>query len=358
MTESEIKRYQLVDTQLEDLAKQIPYLVNPINVVAEYKKFFSMPDYNPQFKYKKPVALNQVKKGLMELQTDDSPLGQIFSQKRDILLQKIEMTNNMGEKDFTKNSVKIFGKPDRNLLKQARKILKAQVTSSHEYISVDEAMRTVRNILRRRKLNWPVKKKDMLARAAVRTKHKALFLKEDAKFSPTVINRLIIHEIGTHIFRAQNGLMQPYKIFSRGFPNYLMTEEGLAVVNEEVLGVLNQRILKIYAARTIAANMALRKSFNEVYHYLIKFLAPIQAWRITTRVKRGVSDTALPGAYTKDHLYLKGYNIVKRYLQRNGDIIKLYYGKIGIEHIDMLKDIPGLVPPKFLPIFSKKELQT
>ena len=38
----------------------------------------------------------------------------------------------------------------------------------------------------------------------------------------------IAHEIETHIFTTENGLRQPYRIFSYGFANFLFIQEGLA----------------------------------------------------------------------------------------------------------------------------------
>jgi len=177
-----------------------------------------------------------------------------------------------------------------------------------------------------------------------------LYIKKDAKFSPLIIKRLIAHEVGTHMVRAENGCQQPYTIFKRGFPGYMGTEEGLAVVNEELCGVLNNQTLKVYAGRVIAVYMALTCGFREIYNHLSKNFNKETAWKITLRAKRGLADTSKPGGLTKDYLYLDGYYKVKKYIENGNDINKLYIGKIGIEHIAMVSAIENIQKPEHLPI--------
>jgi hypothetical protein len=171
-----------------------------------------------------------------------------------------------------------------------------------------------------------------------------------------------VHEIGTHILRAENGKRQPFQMFVHGFPDYLSTEEGLAVINEERFGLLSNYMIKQYAARTIAAKMSQTKSFREVYDYLVNFLGPGEVFKIVLRAKRGIEDTSKPGGYPKDFVYLKGYLALRELIDKrkcadgsddeafvDSLVTSLYHGKIGIEHIDCLGDIPGLTTPKHLP---------
>ena len=149
-----------------------------------------------------------------------------------------------------------------------------------------------------------------------------------------------------------------FKIFEKGFPRYLTTEEGLAVVNEEVWNVLDIKTLRAYAGRVLAISKALNNSFKDTYDYLLNYFDTNIAWRLTLRAKRGLADTEESGAYTKDLVYLKGYFLVKDYLKKKGSIIDLYFGKVGVDDIKLLKEIKGLKKPLYLPLFKKKQLDS
>ena len=97
--------------------------------------------------------------------------------------------------------------------------------------------------------------------------------------------------------------------------------------------------MKTYAGRVLANDLSLKNSFCAVYNSLLEYFPKNDAWTLTLRAKRGLSDTSKPGAFTKDHIYLKGFLNVKKYAERGGDIKKLYIGKIGIEHVPLLKYI-------------------
>ena len=106
------------------------------------------------------------------------------------------------------------------------------------------------------------------------------------------------------------------------------------------------------ALRLIGINVALQSSFREVFNMVLESgYAKNIAWNIALRSKRGMIFTEKPGAFTKDYLYFKGKDIVNEFIRKKGDITKLYYGKIGIEHVKLLPKIKGLKKPKFVPKF-------
>ena len=162
--------------------------------------------------------------------------------------------------------------------------------------------------------------------------------------------RLVVHEIDTHVLRAANGYCQPYRIFAVGaVPSYLMTEEGLAVVNEERMGYSDHPRTRLFAARVLAAMSALTQSFSVVYAELRdRGFSHGEAFVITRRVKRGLTDTSMPGGYIKDHAYLWGRVQVEEYVLGGGDLSRLYVGKIALEHVPFVEDL-GLAPPRYLP---------
>ena len=54
------------------------------------------------------------------------------------------------------------------------------------------------------------------------------------------INR---RQFGVHVLRAENGDLQPFKIFKNGLANSLSTEEGLATYMEEKFNTLDLNTL-------------------------------------------------------------------------------------------------------------------
>jgi hypothetical protein len=85
----------------------------------------------------------------------------------------------------------------------------------------------------------------------------------------------------------------------------------------------------------------------------VNFFLQTSHFDLTLRVKRGLSDTSLPGGFTKDYLYLQGYYDVKEFAS-NHDVLDLFVGKIGIGDVKLVKKIPELVSPIFFPSFLNK----
>src|SRR3989338_2474325 len=303
----ENKNYRKLDRELDKISSKINvYAVNPINVDREKKRFLKNKKYNPKFRYAPYIDdLDTIKERLISLETDTSTLGLLFKEIINTLLMDIEMLKARGNQNFTHQAIMIWGVPDKKLLQTAKKILnrvKAKRRDDGKKIFIASKIKMTLNfaLFKYGLREWQVKEKNMIASAAVKSADRELLIKKNEKFSKRFIERLIVHEIGTHIIRAENGLRQPYKIFSRGLPGYLMTEEGLAVVNEEIHGCLDPFTLKIYAGRILAVQRALKGSFRSTYNFLCKHFTKDTAWRLTVRAKRGLTDTSQIGGCTKD----------------------------------------------------------
>jgi len=338
---------------LNSIDKKLPFLgMNPVNEASEKKKFFKNPGYNPVFKYRKPASCEKLFRKI-----DDVELGQDVISR--LLLQRLEkfkrtnaMVHNLGKPEFTFFSKGIFDKPSQELIVQAYEILKLEPEKEENNIPAKKVLVEMKKVLRSLGLkDWKVGYKNMAANAAVITSKKAVYVKKKAKFSKDFLKRIVVHEIGTHVFRALNGEKQPYKIFFTGLPNYLGTEEGLAVNIEEMHNCLKINTLRTYAGRAIAVNLSLQKGFRDVFNDLKEHFNDDFAWKLALRAKRGLTDTSKPGAYTKDYLYLDGYYKVKKFLGENKEegLKKLYYGRMDLEQIPLLSQLEGLREPEFLP---------
>jgi uncharacterized protein (TIGR02421 family) len=342
------------DKKLDNISKRLSfYAINPINVESERKKFFKNKNYNPIFKYEVyKEDLAKIRDEISNLKTDDSVVGKILEEIKQNYIDKTYLIENReNNKLFTEYSIKNYGTIDKKLIKESKKLLKLKSKKEKSIYTSKQIVNKFKIAFLKYGFPWNVKEKEMVSKAAVNTNKKVIYIKKNIMFSENFLKRLIVHEIGTHVARSENGQMQPFLFFKRGLPGYLKTEEGLAVYNEEINNCSNNSIIKIYAGRVIAVNLALNKSFRETYNELKKYFQKETAFRLTLRAKRGMGDTSKAGALTKDINYLKGYLLIKEFINKKGDISKLYYGKIGIEHIQLVEKIPMIVNPKILPAF-------
>ncbi|MBT4916969.1 DUF1704 domain-containing protein, partial [Candidatus Peregrinibacteria bacterium] len=153
---------------------------------------------------------------------------------------------------------------------------------------------------------------------------------------------------------AENGKMQPYELFNRGFADYLMTQEGLAMYNVEKQRHIPFSTNDKALCHVIAIDSALKSSFQKTFDKLISLgINKQQAFRSCLKAKRGLGDTSKAGAFTKDYIYYKGHKQVVDYVNEGGNITDLYIGKLNIEDLKKLEKIKGLAKPRVLPKWLK-----
>jgi hypothetical protein len=240
------------------------------------------------------------------------------------------------------------------VIQLARRILnqpQQNVRPIERPFKASDQVRLVQARLRQYNLSdWRVDVKANLSSTNTDPANRVVNLRADLTYTMEEMKRLVVHEIDTHVLRAANGYSQPYRIFAVGaVPSYMMTEEGLAVVNEERMGYIDHARTRVFAARVIAAVSATQHSFSTVYGELREHgFSHNEAFVITRRVKRGLADTTAPGGYIKDHAYLWGRVLVEEFVLSGGDLSRLYVGKIALEHVPFVEDL-GLLPPRYLP---------
>jgi len=357
--------YYEVDQKLIHIDSKIKllYHLRPINLESEKEKFFKNFNTNPQFEYPDlkfdPLELIEE---LNKIETDNSPLGELFEEKRLEILKKVSLLESIDEEDFSNISEELFGKPTKEDVDFCDKRLKdlniRSIYKEQSNLTSLEAKVIFEDVFKKYKLtNWKVKIKEGIVADCVAGKHNALFIKKDAHFSDQRIKSLIVHEIETHILTAENGKNQPYEIFNRGLADYLITQEGLAIFNVENQNTETfKRNYKFYL-HVIGIHQALKSSFVETFEALLKYGVSIEeAFRSTLKAKRGFCDTEKEGAFTKDYIYYNGYKAIKQFTQKNGDIKDLYIGKINIKDLEKIKLIKDIVKPKYLPLWLRKDI--
>jgi uncharacterized protein (TIGR02421 family) len=340
-----------IDLQLQEVIGPVTFFdVNPLNLDSEKALVLKDPNYNPYFIYPDTgFDFDDVQDKLDAIDEHESPLGKLMHDKRNLFIDKCEMLKYRGSSRFTTFCKKVYGIPTNKVLEHAGTLLNIEPDKEDKRMTSAQAASLIQAEVNHYGFDYTVHTKPMATSAMVLVAKKKILVKDNYQFSDNFIRRLIIHEIGTHVLRAENGKEQPFQIFFHGFPNYLATEEGLAVYNEERFGLLSNDTLRDYAARCIAVQMALTCSFSDIYNYLLEFFPPSTAFKLTTRAKRGLGDTSKPGGCTKDYIYIDGYLKVKNYLDNGGSLNLLYFGKVGLEHLKFLQDIPGLSRPRFMP---------
>ncbi|WP_460218980.1 flavohemoglobin expression-modulating QEGLA motif protein [Psychroserpens sp. MEBiC05023] len=348
-----------IDANLNRLVKSIEVLnyINPLNIEREKKQFFSSKyTYDPVFKYPK-IKFNGYKlhrlffsQRLERIQDDD--IRQLYEDviyEYSGLIECIE-TINQGRK-FYFNSLKSFGTPTERDIDNAKFILRFDDSDFDEEMlpiySASDAVDYFEEYSKRYDFKYHIKLSTNLSAAAmVLNNTQTLVLRKNHKFSKNQLKVLTNHEIGVHMVTTFNGLEQPLKVFSNGFPNNVETQEGLAVYSEYMSGCLTMKRLKELAYRVIAVD-TLNKgySFADTFDLLFSQykLNRDKAFSITLRVHRG-------GGFTKDHQYLCGIKRVYNYAKAEGDLNVLLTGKVTLDYIDTIKKLQtkGLaIPSKY-----------
>lgn len=345
-----------IDANLNRLVKNIELLnyINPLNITAEKKKFFSAKyNYEPQFKYPKikfdGYKLHRLLFSQRLERIEDDNIRQLYE---DIIYEYsglIECIETIGQgRKFYYNSLKNFGTPTERDIENAKFILRFDDTDEKDLEPIHDvnyAKDYFENYSKRYNFNYNLKISNNISAAAmVLNNTQTLVLRKNHTYSNNQLKVLANHEIGVHMVTTFNGLYQPLKVFSNGFPNNVETQEGLAVYAEYMSGSLTMYRLRELAFRVIAAD-SLSKGYNfsDTFHLLNgrHKLERNKAFTITQRIHRG-------GGFTKDYLYLTGLRNVYKHANEGKDLSKLLMGKVCMSYtstIDKLVDLGLAIKP-------------
>ncbi|MFH1375110.1 MAG: tyrosine/phenylalanine carboxypeptidase domain-containing protein [Patescibacteria group bacterium] len=351
--------YKAIDKRLMAIDKRIHllYYLKPTNLLFEKKKFFAEKKSNPIFRYPRlRFNVGKMRGELSVVKTPDTPLGQIFQNKKTEISRKLDLLESIGTPALSGASQKLYGFPGREVSNIARDILKDKPRKFAEEQATIDAQAATEEFKKAFKQygirGWRFVFKDDLVADALANKRKVLFIRSMAKWSPERLRSTIAHEVETHILRAENGRQQKYEIFERGFGGYLETEEGLAIYNQQL--VLKEPHEKQYwpVLSLLAVDYAAMHSFREVFDFVKKHgFDDERAWKTALKVKRGLADTAAPGGFSKEHLYFSGLSKITKFVDEGGDLAKLYVGKIRVEDVDVVSGLSEVRPAKKLPAF-------
>lgn len=331
-------------------------LLTPKNLIQENQKFLEEYKkghrYNPQYKYE-DVNLNN----LYEYEVLFSKIlstinvgNRIFV---DIILEMqntINLIKNIGSPTITSYAKKAYGFPNQDILNAAHGVIRNRLHDKKD--NKEYSAQYLSDIFRKRlsdyNFSWTITITPNLSSSiAVDFDNSEIYLNKNDMFSQQDIKRLQVHEIDTHVLRAENGKRQSDVLYRIGFPNFIETEEGLAAYSENQRGLLDEKTLRLYAGRVIGVDYALSHDFYSTFVYLSKYFDENECIRIVSRIKRGIEDTSDFGAFTKDYIYFSGYKTIVESLN-SSDIALLYSGLVSYKYLDYIKahtDVSKVIKP-------------
>jgi len=340
-----------IDANLDRLVRRIELLsyVNPLNIEKEKHRFFSSKyKEEPEFKYPKlkfdPYKLHRLFFAQRLERIKDEEIRELYTNIVYHYANMVQCIETIGkDREFYYNSLRIYGTPTEKDVQNAKFILHFEdepVSADMEKVfSPDEAKAYFEDFAR--VYDFPLNIQfatHLSAEAMVSNSRQTLLIKRNTTFSKNQLLTLANHEIGVHLVTTFNGLLQPLKIFSHGFPKNVETQEGLSVFSEYMSGALTLRRLKELAYRVLASDSLIKGySFADTFdliHGTYK-LNRNDAFTITLRAHRG-------GGFTKDRLYLSGLKkIYKRYTE-GASMDLLLCGKVSLAYEEQIKYLQSL----------------
>lgn len=334
-----------IDTHLDQLVKKIELLtyLNPLNIEKEKQRFFASKYVDePIFKYKKlqfdPYALQRHFFSRPLDHIEDSSIQRFYHEVIYYYANMIQCIESIGQgKRFYYNSLRVYGTPTEKDVQNARFVLHFKDEEEHpdteKIYSPEDAKRYFEEYVQQ--YDFPLNitlSTSIAADAMVSNNTQSLLIKKNARFSKNQLLTLAHHEIGVHLVTTYNGLLQPLKIFSNGFPKNVETQEGLAVFSEYMGGALTLKRLKELAYRVLASDSLIKGyRFSDTFdmlHGQYK-LEKDRAFTIAMRVHRG-------GGFTKDSLYLSGLGKIYKRYKKGISMDPFQTGKVALEQEDAI----------------------
>lgn len=339
--------YSETDKILSNINAEINFFnyIMPINFKEENIKFKELyikkNIYNPQYVYRgmNKETINKIQHNLNKLSFDNNTKGNIYLNSIESIDNDLKLLQSIGNaKMFTKLGKVRCGEPNRKYLDRAKECLKLEDTTDLKEHSVEDLKMNLEKCINFYSFKWDVKVSyNMPSKVRVDTKNKTVLVNGNEKYSRKDIERLCVHEISTHVLRAENGALREHNIFKFGTSNSGITEEGLALYNEELAGLSNISIHKLYAARFLSSINMDTMSFYDMVREIEPFIGLDNAIYVVARFKIGLKDTSEFGGYINDYIYYQGYEDVKNAISGDSGLYKkLYFGSIGLKDVDLL----------------------
>ena len=335
---------KLIDKIFGDLAKWL-FVRYPNNLKEQKIKFFNSHNtYNPQFTYElnnKKIDFTEVEKLISEL--SDVSIKKIYQKKLSEYKLQYSLYNQVGKsaQQFTEISEQIYGKPNKESLAIAQKIVKDMPSimigrKYPTYIRFKKLRKTIKQHLKKNRFKGHLvirHDKSLLNHVAVSKESGNINISRNYIADQDELSDILYHELETHMRRLERSSKIPHDIFRIGTASYLVYEEGLATLNGH--SAKKNKNLWHSALLLLAMDAALHHDFVHVFKKINDVIKnPFRSWSYTVRVKSGLGDTSQPGASTKD-LYLQWLIKVGRELLNNKELLAYAYnGKASFKELE------------------------
>lgn len=368
LNDNNLERLNKLSQQLEEIYKplRIEEYNAPLNRNEEraqlFKSYSAGKAYNPQFTYRTPPEGMHLplQKFIRAIEPERNAWEELLYKDAKQMLDTLETITTHDPAQITAFSIVSDGLPTVELVQEAYDVIsKLEVLPELETVTAEEAAGIMREALDSIELfDWEIIIDDVMSAAMmVRSVEKKVKIRKGKKFSPHAVKRLLVHEIGTHVFRYTNGAAQKIHLLRLGLSGYMMTEEGMATYHEEKYNLRDLVTARRYALRVIAAHISLTHSYFDVFTLIAKYTELDDAFDIVSRSKRGFTDTRQYGAHIKDKVYFEGFKKVSSHIQANpSDYMFLMGGKVSLDVLPLLRDAKNLdlfILPHYLPELIK-----
>lgn len=345
---------------------QFLLLVAPVNIQQVRHEFFESNFKNINtFHYRLlPIDPDLLKRKLYALridEIDDPALSFLYEEKREEIDQELSMLKERNSKNFFYRSLRLYQGVEKNVLNEAREILKNIAENPEQQEIKDLNAEEFSALAQEEFLYFRGQSEDYSGKVHIREDVNIMMVSEGELYIPadyTLTHKeaqaLIQHEVGTHSLTYYNGKKQVLSQLSQGLAGYDALQEGLAVLAEYLCGGLTGNRLRTIAGRVIAGHALLKGGdFTQVFFSLTHDygFSKKPAFNITSRIFQA-------GGFLKDIIYLRGLVHLKDFLHQGGKLEPLLSGKFALEHVDLIKDLTEreiLIPPKILPRYMKTE---
>ncbi|MGC4805484.1 tyrosine/phenylalanine carboxypeptidase domain-containing protein [Micromonospora sp. DT233] len=337
--------------------------VTPLNLAAARARFLAaypaVGASDPVFEYAEPPAdPTDALREAADLLPAGPPWRALLEDQIEIARQAYQALCSRSPAETTAYALRQYGTPDETVLSAALRdlaVVQSPADTEHGGATwpAEQARAVLAAVLDRAGLaTWSVQVREhMVARMSVLSSQRRVSVRADAVFGTSELRRLIVHEVGTHVFRSANAERQPLGLLAVGPPGYLSTEEGLAAWHERAAGLLSPEVRRRYALRYLACHAGLEHGFRAVVDRLIEHTDVAEAFEITARVKRGLIDTSAPGGFIKDQVYFGGLMETGNCLNQHPDAYDLLMAsKWPVRHIPLLRELRAdrlLLPPAY-----------
>jgi len=290
----------------------------------------------------------------------------IIGQASEELLSRLPMPDEKFTKKFG------FWKNKRNL-SRVKKMLMEEISLLLELRDEDknfapaEIKEFFENKIKQLGFNeWAVKIDANYRTISVDQKNKSIYVPKDREIDAASLEKLVLHEIGVHVLRRENGERSKLKLLGLGLDHYEIGEEGLASLVEGFFedkinfGFFN--LLSYVAIGMVYGVDGQRRDFRDLYEILIKLYlymglaanpdksiedikqkAVNNAYNRCVRIFRGTSCQVSGVCFTRDMIYLKGKICMWDVINNNPQELKrVYCGKYNPcndRHIQLLDDL-------------------